>query len=486
MLIQPDGKIITAGISDGADGYFIAMARHLSDGTIDSDNFGDSGKVRIHFVARDQANAIALQADGKIVIVGSEATSNAGSAITQSIYRFNSDGSLDTTFGEHGLRVLKYDGISSGQFFGVSIQADGKILAAGGKNANAQGGSYGFGAMRFLPSGELDTTFGVFGKASISAQVLFNWVGCVFPPDGGVIMATYSFTNQAEYLMARMDSLGNRDTTFGEKGILQTGINLTGNTITKLLLTSDDKLLFAGTTSEIGTGQSQFSVFRFSLNGSIDSTFGTNGRTDVQLSNSDVLRDASIDNDGKILLVGASAGGFGFAGLARLNKDGDMDTTFAPGGKFISDLNNNTGTHYLTKAISLSDGSILACGYNFGSGRGDFLLTKYSINTTGVESNNVEQPNKFILEQNYPNPFNPTTKIKYSIPAVENADLRSLQTTLKVYDVIGREVATLVNVNQQQGNYEVTFIANGLASGVYFYRLSVGMNVQTKKMILLR
>ncbi len=107
MLIQPDGKIITAGISDGADGYFIAMARHLSDGTIDSDNFGDSGKVRIHFAARDQANAIALQADGKIVIVGSEATSNAGSAITQSIYRFNSNGSIDTTFGAHGFRAFE-------------------------------------------------------------------------------------------------------------------------------------------------------------------------------------------------------------------------------------------------------------------------------------------------------------------------------------------------------------------------------------------
>ncbi len=379
---------------------------------------------------------------------------------------------------------LKYDGVSSGEFFGISIQTDGKILAAGSKNANAQGGSNGFGAMRFLPSGELDTTFGVFGKATISGPVLFNWVGCIFLPDGGIIMATYSFTNQAEYLMARMDSLGNRDTTFGEKGILQTGINLTGNTITKLLLTSDEKILLAGTTADMGTGQSQFSVFRFSLNGSIDSTFGTNGRTDIKLSNSDILHDVSIDANGKILLVGASAGGFGFAGLARLNKDGDMDTTFAPGGIFISDLNNNTGTHYLTRAIPLSDGSILACGYNFGSGRGDFLLTKYIVNTTGVESNNIEKPNKYILEQNYPNPFNPTTIIKYSIPFVETHRDASLQ--LNVYDILGREVAALVNENQKPGNYEVTFNGSGLASGIYFYRLQAGNFVDTKKLILMK
>ena len=95
-------------------------------------------------------------------------------------------------------------------------------------------------------------------------------------------------------------------------------------------------------------------------------------------------------------------------------------------------------------------------------------------------------PSEFNLSQNYPNPFNPTTKIKYSIPAVGSADLRSQQTMLKVYDILGREVATLVNQNQQPGNYEVTFNATGLASGVYYYRLSANSNIKTNKMILIR
>ena len=99
---------------------------------------------------------------------------------------------------------------------------------------------------------------------------------------------------------------------------------------------------------------------------------------------------------------------------------------------------------------------------------------------------------KFSLSQNYPNPFNPSTTIKYSIPSVENANFRSVQ--LKVYDVLGREVATLVNKEQQPGNYEVKFNASSLTSGVYFYRIQAGdpakglgqVFIETKKMILLR
>lgn len=88
-------------------------------------------------------------------------------------------------------------------------------------------------------------------------------------------------------------------------------------------------------------------------------------------------------------------------------------------------------------------------------------------------------PDKFNLYQNYPNPFNPTTTIKYSIPQ-EN------KVTLKIYDVIGNEVATLVNGNKPAGTYNVTFNANNLASGIYFYRLEAGNYISIKKLILLK
>jgi hypothetical protein len=93
----------------------------------------------------------------------------------------------------------------------------------------------------------------------------------------------------------------------------------------------------------------------------------------------------------------------------------------------------------------------------------------------------------FYLEQNYPNPFNPSTKIKFTIPSVETRHASSLQMiSLKIYDILGNEVATLVNEEKSAGAYEVDFNATGLTSGVYFYSLNAGDIVQTKKMILIR
>jgi len=103
----------------------------------------------------------------------------------------------------------------------------------------------------------------------------------------------------------------------------------------------------------------------------------------------------------------------------------------------------------------------------------------------GIRKNGLDIPTEFSLSQNYPNPFNPSTIIKYSIP--RSAEYHSVQhTTLKVFDILGREVATLVNKQQNAGNYEVIFNASNLSSGVYFYRLKSRNFVETKKLILLR
>lgn len=95
-------------------------------------------------------------------------------------------------------------------------------------------------------------------------------------------------------------------------------------------------------------------------------------------------------------------------------------------------------------------------------------------------------PKVYALFQNYPNPFNPSTTIKYSLPMVETRRGVSPQVTLKIYDILGREVATLVNKKQQPGNYEVIFNASHLSSGTYFYRLISGDFSKTKKFILLK
>lgn len=111
----------------------------------------------------------------------------------------------------------------------------------------------------------------------------------------------------------------------------------------------------------------------------------------------------------------------------------------------------------------------------------DLIITKSDSIKTLVKNS---LPAKFAIYQNYPNPFNPTTIIRYSIPVVKTGNSSSVQ--LKVYDVLGREVVTLVNKEQAPGKYEVQFDGSKLASGIYFYKLNAGRFSQTKKMLLLK
>ena len=104
----------------------------------------------------------------------------------------------------------------------------------------------------------------------------------------------------------------------------------------------------------------------------------------------------------------------------------------------------------------------------------------------GVKTANEELPTEFRLEQNYPNPYNPLTIIKYTVGGTRDQGSGVSTTRLAVYDVLGREVAVLVNELKAPGNYEVTFDGSGLASGVYMYRLTAGAYTESRKMVLIR
>ena len=95
-------------------------------------------------------------------------------------------------------------------------------------------------------------------------------------------------------------------------------------------------------------------------------------------------------------------------------------------------------------------------------------------------------PDHYALEQNYPNPFNPMTTIRFSIPEVRSQRSDVGRAALKVYDVLGREVAMLVNEEKMPGTYDVTFNAGDLASGVYIYRMTTGEFTATRRMVLMK
>jgi len=131
-------------------------------------------------------------------------------------------------------------------------------------------------------------------------------------------------------------------------------------------------------------------------------------------------------------------------------------------------------------SIQLKEGILTTDNYSLGLNKSIYFTTK-SVTSVNVVNTHV----KFALEQNYPNPFNPSTTVKYSIPNVASGfSLRKV--SLKVYNLIGKEISTLVNNAQQPGNYEVTFDALELPSGVYYYQLKAGDYFETKKMLLLK
>ena len=192
-----------------------------------------------------------------------------------------------------------------------------------------------------------------------------------------------------------------------------------------------------------------------------------------------------VNNDGfDDVIVGAWAYNY-YIGRAYIyygssSMDNTADVTFDG-----EDYFNNFGSSVSTAGDVNNDGfdDVIVGAYGYNSLNGKAYIYSDPAAPVSVELTKLS-PKEFTLLQNYPNPFNPSTYIEYTIPT--NVNRESEVVSLVVCDILGREVATLVNKQQKAGNYEVMFDASMLSSGVYFYRLQSGNFTETKKLILLR
>jgi Photosynthesis system II assembly factor YCF48/Secretion system C-terminal sorting domain len=144
--------------------------------------------------------------------------------------------------------------------------------------------------------------------------------------------------------------------------------------------------------------------------------------------------------------------------------------------------NSQTSGSLVTNSVYFTDNNT---GWAVGTG-GTILKTTDGGVTFIEDENNFTQPKDFLLSQNYPNPFNPSTSIQYAVSSLPTGQAGRQFVVLKVYDVLGIEVATLVNEEKAAGSYEVKFNGEGLTSGIYFYQLRAGDFIETKKMVLVR
>jgi uncharacterized delta-60 repeat protein len=313
IVIQPDGKIVVAG---GAFPLFtfagnFEVVRYNSNGSLDT-SFGNGGIVTTVFPEGSYAFDVALQSDGKIIAAGTLFVDfNPGdqSDTDFALARYNPNGSLDTTFGNGGTISTDFFG-NEDDAFSVLIQPDGKIVAVG--SANDPATYYDFAAVRYLSDGTIDTTFGVAGKVSTDFGVAgFDRAhSAALQADGRIVAAGFAISQNGgvqNFAVARYTSNGVLDTTFSRDGITQIDFGSCCQSAYQVLLQSDGKIITVGY-ANTESSDSDFLLARLSSRGALDATFGVGGK--VRTSFGDLnggANGAALQSDGKIVAVGFQA-----------------------------------------------------------------------------------------------------------------------------------------------------------------------------------
>jgi uncharacterized delta-60 repeat protein len=383
VAMQSDGKIVVAGFANLSTGGQIsnfALARYNTDGTLDT-TFGTGGKVNTDFLGfGNTARSIVIQPDGKIVAAGY--ASNGAGTIHFALARYNTNGTLDTSFGTGGKVTTNISDTGDGAF-AVAIQADGKIVAAGATLPSASSNVQIFALARYNTDGSLDTSFGIGGKVTTSFSGTYDEAtAVVIQSDGKIIAAghAHSDSSRDDFALARFNTNGTLDTSFGTGGKVTTDFSGLSDFVASAVIQSDGKIVAAGTVETSAT-QSAFALARYNTNGSLDTTFGTVGKVTTNFTSSqDQANAIAIQSDGKIIVAGFAPNSSTFLdfALARYNTNGSLDASFGVGGKVTTDF---FGDFDAANAVAIqSDGKIVAAGYaypNGGQSHSDFALARY-------------------------------------------------------------------------------------------------------------
>jgi uncharacterized delta-60 repeat protein len=315
VVIQPDGMLVVAGtaFAHGGPDQFV-VARYRSDGTLDG-SFGQDGVVVTPVgTAASSASALALEPDGRIVVVGT-AYSNAATDDDFAVVSYTRSGELDPAFEQHGIVTTDFssadakDGASLDRATAISLQPDGRILVGG----FTRGVSQSFAVARYEPNGSLDTTFGRGGKARLPArEPLVSSI--VLEPTGEIVLAGSAVADSrgtAPFAVVRLHSDGSPDETFGSDGLVTTSFDGSRSGARAVAAQSDGKLISGGakfgapSASGDALGESGFALARYNSDGSLDASFGDGGRAVSSLGDAGATPVAlAVQPDGKILAAG--------------------------------------------------------------------------------------------------------------------------------------------------------------------------------------
>ena len=374
MAAQRDGKIVVAGYVEvgGVDQF--ALVRYNSDGSLDT-TLNGSGKVTTAVgTGTCVGEGIALQEDGKIVVVGH--SFNAGEQSCFTVLRYNADGSLDKGFADSGNATTCVAKNSSAD--SLAVQSDGKIVVAG--NSFIDGGNNDFAVVRYNTNGTLDTSFNETGKATADFGAHDFGQSVAVYGDGRIVVAGYttkSYESKKECALACFKANGSLDTSFNGTGKVITNFGGDGNAEGRsVTVQTDGKIVVVGYATAGST--EKFALARYNADGTLDTSFGGSGRvmTDVGISGSNATG-VALQKDGKIVVAGYavknSGTGYDFA-CVRYNTDGKVDQSFGDGGKVMTSVGQGDGK---ANAVAVqSDGKIIVAGSAY-VGDSEFAVVRY-------------------------------------------------------------------------------------------------------------
>jgi uncharacterized delta-60 repeat protein len=320
----------------------------------------------------DKGQSITLQTDGKILV--------AGYSLNRGVYdfalaRYLPDGNLDTSFDGDGRVTTSLYTVFNDESYSVALQPDGKILLAG---RTSTGGQLDFALVRYLPNGTLDTSFDGDGKLTTALGSHDDFgESVILQADGKILLAGYSWNgSNYDFALTRYLPDGRLDTSFDGDGKLATVLGSGDDYGQSVTLQADGKILLAGY-SWNGSNH-DFALARYLPDGRLDTSFSADGKLTTALgSGDDYCQSVTLQADGKILLAGYSFNGSNndFA-LVRYNLDGSLDTSFSGDGKLTTALSSFDDEGY---SITLqADGKILVAGTSRNGSNNDFALVRYN------------------------------------------------------------------------------------------------------------
>ncbi len=365
-VIQSDGRIVVVGtVQSDADSFTnddFLVIRYNPNGTLDTSFDGDGMAIIDFFGGDDGASSVILQEDGRIVVAG-YAGPEGGGVSDFAVARFNTDGSLDTSFSGDG-KVLTDFGHRADGIWDIVIQPDQKIVAVGVTRNPPNTAPTSQGVMaRYNSDGGLDTDFGEKGRVVVNFGADVNEARSVALQSGekiviGGLVGGYRPSPAIDLFLARYQGNGTLDDTFGEGGATTTDFDGRGEFIAELLVQEDGRIVAVGSATMFTSGSpSSVMLARYDSNGELDPTFDGDGKVlTAPPEGESVNVSSAIIHDGGYLVSGnasannGSGSGPSMALAQRYLADGSLDANFGSGGRLVTDF----GEGYLASALDLA------------------------------------------------------------------------------------------------------------------------------------